>query len=63
MSASEITVVVKDDEKRLTKKQLVYETYSTDENDPFIAACVAETVKEFASEPTDVTVKITMVIR
>ena len=40
---SELTVVVKDEEKNLRKKFLIYETYTVDENDPTIKNCIEET--------------------
>jgi hypothetical protein len=60
---SEITVIVKDEEKRLTKKHLIYEQYQVDENDPLLSQCIAETIKEFDGEPTDINVKINLVIK
>lgn len=62
MSASEVTIVIKDDEKRLSKKYLKYEAFTVDEYDPILAQCIRETEKEFGGEPTDITVKITMTV-
>lgn len=59
---SEITVTIKDDEKRLTKKTLVYETYTLNEDDPVIHGCIAEALKEFNGEPTDVKVRINLTV-
>lgn len=60
---SEITVTIKDDEKRLSKKSLQYESYEVSESDPIIQECIRELSKEFNGDPTDITVKITMSIR
>ena len=63
MSASEVTIVIKDDEKRLSKKHLIYEAYTVDEHDPILAHCIRETEKEFDGDPTDIVVKITMTVK
>lgn len=59
---SELSVTVKDDEKKLNKKFPIYETYQVDENDPVIKKCVEETLKNFDGKPTDVKVNIIMEI-
>lgn len=60
MSFSEISVTIKDDEKRLNKKFPIYETYTVDENDPVIKACREETLKNFDGTPDSVKVTIVM---
>ena len=60
---SELTVVVKDEEKTLRKKHLAYETYEVSEDDRFISDCVKATIKEFDGEPSDVDIIIKMSIR
>jgi len=57
---SEVTVVVKNEEKRQTTKHLMYDSYAICENDPFIKALIDDAVKEFNSEPDDIKVKISM---
>lgn len=59
MTASELTVIVKDDEKTLSTKFLLYEEYKVDEYDPVIQDCIQQVLKNFDAEPTDVIVKIT----
>ena len=59
---SEITVIVKDDEKSLRKKFLSYETYTVDDNDPLIKSYIEETLSNFDGEPEKVSVKISMEI-
>ncbi|HWY36249.1 MAG TPA: hypothetical protein VNX68_16505 [Nitrosopumilaceae archaeon] len=59
---SELTVIVKNEEKRQTTKQLVYEPYSICENDPIIQEAISQAVKEFNAEPDDIRVKISMEI-
>jgi hypothetical protein len=57
---SELSVTVKDSEKRMTKRHLIYEAYTADVSDPTVAECIRETVREFGSEPDDVRVKINL---
>lgn len=53
---SEITITVKDHEKTLKTKHLVYDDFKMKQNDPAIAACIAETVKQFTGTPDKVRV-------
>ena len=55
---SELTVAIKDEEKNLRTKYLIYETYTTDENDPVIKDCIEKTLDNFNGEPTDITINI-----
>ena len=55
---SELTVAIKDEEKTLRTKYLIYETYTTDENDPVIKDCIEKTLDNFNGEPTDITINI-----
>lgn len=48
---SEITVTVKDHEKNLKAKHLVYDDFKMNQDDPAIRACIAETIKTFGSTP------------
>ena len=59
---SEITVVVKDYEKRLRAKFLIYESYTVNSDDPIIGMCVAKTIESFQGEPDSVSIKISMVL-
>lgn len=60
---SELTVVIKDEEKSLRTKYLIYETYTVNENDPIIKDCIEKTLANFDGEPMDVTVNIKMEIQ
>ena len=60
MGFSEINVTIKDDEKRLSKKFLLYETYQVDEEDPTIQECIQETLKNFDGDPENIRVTITL---
>lgn len=60
MSFSELSVTIKDEEKRLNKKFAIYETISTDENDPIVNQCIEETLKNFDGTPDSVKYTITV---
>lgn len=59
---SELSVIIKDDERKLKKSFLLYNSYIVDENDETIKNCVEETVKEFQGEPDSIKVNISMEI-
>jgi len=57
---SELCVAIKDDEKTLRKKFLIYEDYQVNELDPMITKCINETLENFDGEPASVKITITM---
>ena len=57
---SELTVTIKDEEKRLQKTFLIYESYTTDENDPTVKECVEEVLANFDGEPSNISVRINL---
>lgn len=57
---SELSVMIKDDEKRLNKKFTIYESYTVDENDPIIKDCVEQTLENFDGTPDNIKVTITL---
>lgn len=57
---SEVVVTIKDEEKTLRTKYLVYENYSVSEDDPIIKDCIQKTLENFDGEPNNISVKITM---
>ena len=60
---AELTVIIKDDEKRtLTRKHLVYESFSFDEHDPIVAKYIKEIQLEFQGHPADLIVSAKMVV-
>jgi hypothetical protein len=61
-SVSEITVIIKDEEKTLKKKFLIYDPYQVSQEDPTIKNCIEETLKNFAGEPAKITVKIHFIV-
>jgi|TARA_R110000868_G_scaffold11599_2_gene56679 hypothetical protein len=60
---SEISITVKNDEKRQTTKHLIYDVYAVHEEDPLIKDLMDRAVKEFNDTPDKVSVKITMEVK
>jgi hypothetical protein len=60
---SEISITVKNDEKRQTTKHLIYDVYAVHEEDPLIKDLMDKAVKEFNETPDKVSVKITMEVK
>lgn len=54
----EIIVTVKDDEKTLKTKFLVYDTVTCSIVDPIISDCMEKAIKNFNGTPESVTVRI-----
>ena len=63
MTFSELKVTIKDSEKRLSKEYPSYEVYQVHENDPFIKACMEETLDNFNGEPDDIDINIKFKIK
>jgi hypothetical protein len=57
---SEVTVSIRDEEKTLKKKFLLYDVFQVSDQDATIKSCIEETLKNFSSEPSKITVKITL---
>jgi len=49
-----VTCVVKDDEKTLKKKHLVYEDFSIATGDPTLDRLAQESIKEFVGNDSDI---------
>jgi len=58
----ELTVSIKDEEKTLKKKFLIYENFTVNENDPMIKSCIEETLKNFSAPPLRITVRINLLL-
>ena len=59
---AELTVSIKDEEKTLKKKFLIYDPFHVSEDDPTIKDCINETLKNFSSEPSNIKVRISLLI-
>lgn len=59
----EISIVIKNDERRQTQKFLIYEKVGLDIHDPIIDRCLHEAIANFNDEPDSVVVKSLMVCR
>jgi hypothetical protein len=60
---SEISITVKNDEKRQTTKTLIYELYTVHESDPIIKNLMDKAVAEFNDDVEKVSVKITLEVQ
>lgn len=60
----ELVITIKDEEeRRLSKKFLIYEPVTLVDSDPIICRCLKESLEEFKGEPDDVKLRATMVLR
>jgi hypothetical protein len=62
-SMTELTVVLKDDDRTYRQKFLIYHAYSTHEDDETIMQCIEEAKKSFEGEPETIQIKIHMEIQ
>ncbi len=60
---SELSITVKNEEKRQTTKHLIYDLYTVHEEDDLIKKHMDEAVKEFNATPDSVRVKITLEVK
>lgn len=60
---SEITVIVKDDDRTQKSKFGVYEDYTVSPEDPILRGFIDQAIRDFAAEPSDVIVKISMTVQ
>ncbi len=58
ITPTEITITIKDDEKSVKAKYLIYENFMITQDDPIICSCVAKTLESFHGEPEEVRVRI-----
>ena len=58
----ELTVIVKDSEKTLRSKHLIYENIELRQDDLTIQKCICEALKGFIGQPESVKIKISMII-
>lgn len=60
---NELTVILKDSERRYSQKFLMYDSYAMNDSDPVIHNCIAEAKKSFEGEPESIQVKVHMEIQ
>lgn len=61
--SSIIIVRIKDEERKVLKKEfLIYESFTSDQDDPIVKNCIEETLKEFNSASEDIDISITIKI-
>jgi hypothetical protein len=61
--AFEMSITVKNEEKRQTTKHLVYDTCTVSDDDPIIQGHIEAAVKEFNAEPDDIKIKIILEVK
>ena len=54
----EVSVTLKDDERRMTHKFLIYEPFVADPQDETVERCIKEAMESFKGSPDVVKVKI-----
>lgn len=59
----ELSVTIKDDERKFTKDFLIYQEFVMNEQDALIAQYVKECINEFKGEPEHIIVKTKMVLK
>mgnify|MGYP001571259027 CR=1 FL=1 len=59
----ELSITVKNDEKRQTTKHLVYDACAVCADDPIIKAYMDDAVKQFDAEPEDIAIKINLEVQ
>lgn len=57
----DLKIIIKDDERKLTKDFNIYENIMLNEHDPILMKCVNEAIQEFKGSPEDIKIKTTMV--
>ncbi len=60
---SEVTVILKDEEKTLRSKFLCYETYTVDPDNEILKDYIKQSLKTFGNQPEDIIVTIKMVVQ
>ena len=60
---SEISVIIKNEEKRQVTKHLVYDAYQVNESDEILKGLMDQAVKEFNAEVESIKIKISMEVK
>lgn len=61
-TASELTITIRDDERSLKSKHLLYNQYHVNSDDPVIKEIIAKALQEFNGEPTAIRIRISLVV-
>lgn len=57
---AEVTITVKNSEKKLTTNHLIYDSFCASDSDPILKDLVKSTVTQFSDEVESVNIKITL---
>jgi hypothetical protein len=61
-TASELTITIRDEERSLKTKHLLYDDYKVNSDDPIIKEIIARALREFDGEPTAIRIRISLVV-
>lgn len=61
--ACEVSIIVKNEEKRQSHKHVIYEKFSCNVEDELLKSLIDAAVKEFNAEVDDVQIKIKMTVK
>lgn len=59
----EVSVTIKNSEKKQTTKHLLYDEFTCSENDPLIKSLIDSSLEQFKDEPEDIRIKILLVVK
>ena len=59
-TATELTITIKDEEKTVKNKFLLYDPYILSDDDPIIKECIGKTLQDFNGEPCSIKLKATL---
>ena len=59
----ELSITIKNEDKRQTTKHLIYDACAVSDDDPIIKAHIEQAIKEFDAQPDDIRVKINLEVK
>jgi hypothetical protein len=60
---SELSITVKNEEKRQTTNHLIYDTYAINEEDPIVKELIDQAVTQFNASVDSIRIKISMEVK
>lgn len=57
---TELTITIKDEEKTVKNKFLLYDSYTLSDQDPIVKDCIGKTLLDFNGEPSSIKLKATL---
>ncbi len=59
---SELSITIRDEERTLKTKHLIYDNYTVNTDDPIIKEIIAKALQEFNAEPTAIRIRINLLV-